>query len=242
MSRSPNPGQESRSGGFLTRLAGSPRVRLAAFAAVLVIASGALLVTSGGLDEGSVEQAFEDLGAGGALVVYPLAYAVLTVLLFPGAVITAAGGALFGAWLGTLLSLAGATAGSTVAFLIGRRLGREQVEQIAGRRIVKFDDWLERRGFLAVLYLRLIPVLPFNALNYGAGVTRVSLRDYVLGTAIGIVPGTFAYAALGGSLHDPTSPEFLGAVGLVVMLAVAAPYLNRRLQARGSGAPAEKPG
>ena len=84
-----------------------------------------------------------------------------------------------------------------------------------------------------MLYLRLFPIVPFNALNYAAGVTAVTRRDYVVGTAIGIVPGAFAYAALGGSIDDPTSPAFLGAVGLVVALAVAAPLVNRFLGRRG---------
>lgn len=75
-----------------------------------------------------------------------LLYVALTVLLFPGAVITAAGGALFGALLGTGLTLIGATIGATASFLLGRRLGRAQVERIAGRRIGALDAWLARRG------------------------------------------------------------------------------------------------
>ena len=89
----------------------------------------------------------------------------------------------------------------------------------------------------------LFPIVPFNALNYAAGVTAVTRRDYVVGTAIGIVPGAFAYAALGGSIDDPTFPAFLGAVGLVVALAVAAPLVNRFLGRRGPGGepPREEP-
>lgn len=97
-------------------------------------------------------------------IVYVAMYALLTVLLFPGTLITAAGGALFGAALATPLTVVGATIGATAAFLIGRRLGRDQVEQIAGRRIGAADRWLSRRGLLAVLYLRLFPIVPFNAL------------------------------------------------------------------------------
>jgi uncharacterized membrane protein YdjX (TVP38/TMEM64 family) len=84
-------------------------------------------------------------------------------------------------------------------------------------------------------------VFPFNALNYAAGVTALRTRDYVLGTAIGIIPGTFAYAALGSSLDDPTSPQFLAALGLIVLLAVLAPLINRRLRASGRDVPGELP-
>ncbi len=224
----------------MTGLLESPRARLALLALLLIGLSGALIVTGGGLSQDRVEEWIGDPSPGSALL-YTLLYVGLTVLLFPGAVITAAGGALFGAVLGTLLTLVGATLGATASFLIGRRLGRAQVERIAGRRIGAIDSWLERRGLLAVLYVRLVPLFPFNALNYAAGVSALKLRDYVLGTAIGIVPGTFAFAALGSSLDDPVSPEFLGAVGLVVVLAVLAPFLNRRLSAQGEDVPGGDP-
>ncbi|MGI8661128.1 MAG: TVP38/TMEM64 family protein [Thermoleophilaceae bacterium] len=214
----------------------SPRARLATLAALLVGVSAALILSGGGLSQARLEGWIGRPSVPGA-VVYVVLYAALTVLLFPGVVITAAGGALFGAPLGTALTLVGATAGATAAFRLGRRLGRADVERIAGRRIGALDEWLGRRGLLAVLYVRLFPLFPFNALNYAAGVTALATRDYVLGTAIGIVPGTFAYSALGSSLDDPTSPEFLGAVGLVVVLAVIAPFLSRRLRAGGRDVP-----
>lgn len=222
----------------MSALLASPRARLATLAVLLLGLSGALILTGGGLSEDRVEGWIGGPSTAGAIV-YPLLYAGLTVLLFPGAVITAAGGALFGVLLGTALTLVGATAGATAAFLIGRRLGRTQVERIAGRRIGALDAWLERWGLLAVIYVRLLPVFPFNALNYAAGVTALRTRDYVLGTAIGIIPGTFAFSALGSSLDDPTSPEFLAALGLIVLLAVLAPLLNRRLRASGRDVPGE---
>ncbi len=224
--------------GRVSSLLASPRARLAILAVWLVGVSAALILAGGGLSQERVEDWIGGPSATTA-VLYPFLYAVLTVLLVPGVVITAAGGALFGALLGTVLTLIGATAGATASFLIGRRLGRAQVEQIAGRRIGALDAWLERRGLLAVLYMRLFPLFPFNALNYAAGVTALRTRDYVVGTAVGIVPGTFAYAALGSSLDDPTSPEFLAALGLVVLLAVLAPFINRRLGAAGRDAPGE---
>jgi len=224
----------------VSALLASPRARLAMLAALVVCGSGVLILTGGGISQGRIEGWIGEPSAAGAIV-YVLLYVALTVLLFPGVVITAAGGALFGALLGTGLTLIGATIGATASFLLGRRLGRAQVERIAGRRIGALDAWLARRGLLAVLYARLFPLFPFNALNYAAGVTGLSTRDYVVGTAIGIVPGTFAYAALGSSLDDPTSPAFLAAIGLVVLLAVLAPFINRHLRATGRDVPGERP-
>jgi uncharacterized membrane protein YdjX (TVP38/TMEM64 family) len=96
---------------------------------------------------------------------------------------------------------------------------------------------LTRHGFLAVLYLRLVPVLPFNVLNYAVGVSGVRRWEYVVATALGIVPGAFAPSALGASLDDPTSTQFLVAVGLVVALAAGAPLVRRVLSLGGGAAP-----
>lgn len=173
----------------------------------------------------------EAAGAWGPFL-FVLVYAVLTVLLVPGSPLTVAAGVLFGPYLGTGLVVVGATLGATGAFLWGRRLGRRAVARLTGDRFERVDDWLRHRGLLAVLYVRLVPVLPFNLLNPTAGITDITLRDFVVGTAIGIVPGTFAYAALGGSFDDPTSPTFLAAVALLVVLAVGAPLVDRRVRGR----------
>lgn len=219
----------------LAALLADPRLRLALLAAFLV-AAFVFVLTVGGPSRTEIERTVRDAGTA-APVVFVVLYVVLTVFMFPGAVMTAVGGVLFGAALGTLLSVVGATLGATGAFVLARRLGRQQVERIAGRRIGRLDAWLARRGFLAVLYVRLIPIIPFNALNYVAGVTGVATRDYVVATALGIIPGTFAFAALGGSITDPTSPAFLGAVSLLIVLAVGGPLLNRVLRGRGWGPP-----
>lgn len=209
-------------------------VRIALFALLVLGIGGALLASGGRFDEAL--ETIRDLVAragwwGPALFV--VAYAVLTVLLVPGSPLTIAAGVLFGPWVGTGLVVVGATAGATGAFLWGRRLGRDAVARLTGERFAKVDAWLHDRGLLAVLYVRLVPLLPFNLLNPVAGVTGIPLRDYVIGTAVGIVPGTFAFAALGGSFDDPTSPMFLAAVGLLVVLAVGAPLVDRRV--RGDG-------
>lgn len=214
-----------------------PRLRLALLALFLVSAV-ILVVTVGGPNRTQIQESVRDAGMAGPLVFVAL-YVALTVFMFPGAVMTAVAGVLFGPAIGTLLAVAGATLGSATAFQLAKRLGRQQVERIAGRRIGRLDAWLERRGFLAVLYVRLIPVVPFNALNYAAGVTGVSFRDFAAGTALGIVPGTFAFAALGGSFEDPTSPVFLTALGLLVLLAAGGPLFNRVIRTRGIGPPQE---
>lgn len=203
-----------------------------------MVGGSAGVAIAGAPSREELEDAVASTGIAGP-VIFVLLYILLTVFLFPGAILTAAGGALFGIALGTVLAVAGATLGATAAFLVGRRLGRTQVEQIAGKRVGAIDRWIERNGLVAVLYTRLIPLVPFNALNYAAGVSAVRLRDYVVGTAVGVVPGAFAYAALGGSFDDPTSPEFVAAAALVLVLAVGGPLVDRMLKRRGRGTPDE---
>ncbi|MDX1621878.1 MAG: TVP38/TMEM64 family protein [Nitriliruptorales bacterium] len=222
--------------GRVATLLASPKVRLSLFAAV-ILALFAIFFFGGGPSREDIERLLDGSGAA-APVLFVAIYVIATVLVVPGAVLTAAAGVLFGTLAGTALAVLGASLGAGAAFEISRWLGREQVEEIAGERVGRFDDWIERRGFTAILYLRLIPVVPFNILNYAAGVTAIRRRQYLVATAVGIIPGAFAYAALGGNLDDPTSPAFLGAVALIVVLAVGAPLVNRMLRRRGKGAPA----
>lgn len=158
-------------------------------------------------------------GAGlGAPIAFVAIYALLTVALVPGSAPSLAAGALFGAAWGSLLTVIGATLGATAAYVFARRVGRAPLRARTGARFARLDDWVARRGFRAVLYVRLIPIFPFNAVNYAFGMTSVTPRAYVVATAIGIVPGTVAFVALGSSLRDPGSTGFLVALGAVAAL------------------------
>ena len=213
-------------------------VRLAVLGLLVVLVGGFLLLRPELVGDAlaEVRSLVERAGPWGPAV-YVAAYALLTVLLVPGSPLTVAAGVLFGPFLGTGLAVVGASLGATGAFLWGRRLGRDGVAQVAGDGVQRVDRWLAGRGVTAVLYLRLLPIVPFNLSNPAAGVTAIRLRDFVVGTVLGIVPGTFAFAALGGSIDDLTSPTFLSALALLVALAVGAPLVERRVRAdRGTPA------
>lgn len=172
-----------------------------------------------------------------APVVFVVAYALGTVALVPGAAMTALAGVLFGPVVGTGLVVAGATIGATAAFGLSRRLGRARIQRFLGPRLTKADGWLERRGFATMLGLRLVPLVPFTVLNYAAGLSRMAARPYVAATALGIVPGAFAYASLGGTAGDPLSARFVGAVALVVALSAAGVWGKRFLPTSAVPAP-----
>ncbi len=139
----------------------------------------------------------DDLGAI-APIAFILIYIIATVAFLPGSVLTLGSGVLFGVVQGSLYVFVGATIGATLAFLVGRYLARGWIsKKIAGnQKFSAIDQAVGQEGFKIVALTRLSPVFPFNLLNYGMGVTGVSLKDYVL-ASIGMIPGTIMYVYIG---------------------------------------------
>jgi uncharacterized membrane protein YdjX (TVP38/TMEM64 family) len=161
-------------------------------------------------------------------VVYMLLYAVGPSFLVPGAVMTIAGGLAFGALRGSVYSLLGAEAGALVAFAAGRFLGRSFVQRVVGARFEKLLARIGRHGFQIIFYLRLVPLIPYNALNLLAGASPITFRDYFWASAIGMVPGTILFAFLGDALWHPTSPRFFLALALIAVCFAGGELARRR--------------
>lgn len=144
----------------------------------------------------------EGLGAWGPIAFIAI-YNLATVLFLPGSLLTLGGGALFGLRLGTMIVFVAATLGATFAFLIGRYLARDAIAQkLEGNQKFKaIDDAIAQEGLKIVFLTRLSPVFPFNLLNYALGLTKVSLKDYVIGS-LGMLPGTILYVYLGSLAGD----------------------------------------
>jgi uncharacterized membrane protein YdjX (TVP38/TMEM64 family) len=136
-----------------------------------------------------------------APLAFILIYAAGICLFIPGTLLTTLGAALFGPYRGFLYVLIGAMLGATGAFLIGRYLGREFAASLIGNRLQKYDDAIERNGFATVLYLRLV-YFPFTAMNFGMGLTKVRFRDYLWGTGLGILVGTFIFTFFVGTVRE----------------------------------------
>ena len=141
-------------------------------------------------------------GSPWAPLIFVAAYTTAMALALPGSVLTLAGGALFGFWWGVLFNTLGANLGANTAFLLARWLGRDGVERLAGDRLEKLDRATREYGFKSLLTLRLIPVMPFNALNFGSGLTAMSWGTYAAATAIGIFPGTVVYTMFADALLE----------------------------------------
>ena len=136
-----------------------------------------------------------------APMVFIFIYAVGVCLFVPGTLLTTLGAAIFGPYFGFVYVWLGAMIGSSLAFLIGRYLGREFAASLIGDRLRKYDEGIERNGFATVLYLRLV-YFPFTPMNFGMGLTRVRFWDYFFGTALGIIVGTFIFTFFVGTVKE----------------------------------------
>jgi uncharacterized membrane protein YdjX (TVP38/TMEM64 family) len=160
-----------------------------------------------------------------------VAWTLLTPALVSGTLLAAATGLLLGAVAGMPVSLAGATLGGAAAFLVARRLGREPVQSLAGPRVVKLQERLERRPLLTIALARLAPGAPATIVNYAAGVTRIRLRHFVAGSLIGGAPRVLAYTALGGAAAQRALWPAIAAVALLAALGVAGTLVACRRRA-----------
>ncbi|MDN5750672.1 MAG: TVP38/TMEM64 family protein [Pseudonocardia sp.] len=181
-----------------------------------------------------------------APVLFVLLTGAVTVAPVPRTVFTVAAGVLFGSAAGVLLAVAGTVLAAAVSFWLVRLVGARFVARHAHRRGVAWlRARLDRRGLLAVLSLRLVPMVPFFALNYAAGLSGVRFGPYVLGTLIGILPGTVAVVVLGDAATGGSPHPALLAVSVVcgllglggAALAAGRPVHRAVAQESGSGQP-----
>ncbi|HEY3020168.1 MAG TPA: TVP38/TMEM64 family protein [Solirubrobacteraceae bacterium] len=201
-------------------------IRLAALA-LLVAGAFVVVTTSLDLSAEGVRDHVDGYGAAGPLVFIAVS-SLLTVALFPGPLLAGASGLLFGTALGTPVSIVSATTGATLAFSLARWIAHDAVEEVASPRVQRLRAWIGRRGFLAVLYARLAPGLPYTLVNYAAGLAPIAVRSFVAATAIGCAPRAFAYTALGGSLSDLSRPEAIIAFAVLVVMAIGGVVFARR--------------
>lgn len=173
-----------------------------------------------------------------APLVFGLIYVAATIFALPGSILTIGGGLLFGAGWGTLINWVSASFGAMISFLIARYLGREVVSKMLKSKgtLQGLDDKIGNNGFYSVFILRLVPLFPFNGLNLGLGLTKVSFRDYTFATFLGMLPGTFVYTSLGSAgrhlnFKDPATllqVQIWGPFLLVIVLSLLPKIFKKR--------------
>lgn len=200
-------------------------------ALLLVAAVTTALLYREHLDVAALEAWVSGAGAAAPLIFIGL-YVLATVLFLPGAVLTLAGGALFGPLWGTLYNLLGATLGAGLAFLIARHLAGGWVQARAKGLIARLIQGVEAEGWRFVAFTRLVPLFPFNLLNYALGLTRIRFLPYMLATLVFMLPGAVAYTYLGFAGREAIAGEGLIRNGLIALALLAAVAFLPRLVAR----------
>ena len=180
-----------------------------------------------------IREVLSGLGSWAPLV-YMAMFAVLPAFFFPVAVLALAGGVAFGLWQGALYTFIGAVINCSVMFWTARYFGRQKIEFLMEkrldpkwrRRLPKLEG---REGFVLLIVLRLIPAVPYNLINYAFGLTRMRYPAYILASALGIIPGTFAFINIGDKSMDLTSPGFWIAIGLLLLLLAVTALLGKKI-------------
>ncbi|MFG6096411.1 TVP38/TMEM64 family protein [Leptothoe sp. ISB3NOV94-8A] len=167
-------------------------------ALVCIAATGVAIFSLGGIDPVWLQTSLDRAGLWGPIF-YIVIYTVATVLILPSTVLNLAGGALFGPWLGSLWTTIGALIAAMVAFGFTRTVGRELVEKRLAGYWQTLDAEIRHGGMVYIFSIRLLPVIPYGLVNFAAGLTSISWKDYVVGTTLGTLPGVLPFVLLGSS-------------------------------------------
>ena len=199
--------------------------RLTGYAVVVVVLLIAIAVSGNLPTPAEVRDWGESLGGFGAIAFVPL-FALVNFVI-PWGILAGAAGLLFGTALGTPLALAGVTLAALAQMLTTRVLAGEHAGALLPERTKAIERFIEHNGVTAIIQSRIVPLLPYGAVNYAAGLTRLRYRDMALGTFVGAAPKVFGYVALGGSLTNLHSTEAKVAVGVIVALALVGAWMVR---------------
>ncbi|MBA3488086.1 MAG: TVP38/TMEM64 family protein [Longispora sp.] len=211
-----------------------PGVRFALPLAVLVVL-GVGMAVLGVPDRGELVNFINRSGTFGPFVAV-LGVTALILIMVPRTVLAFFGGLLFGTWAGGGYVLLGALIGASLSFMAGRRWGRQYIVDISSQlekddsstrsatrrfrqQAARLDGWLNRRGVIGVLTVRLVPIAPYGVMSYAFGASATKFRDFLLGSALGAAPSSLAYAAVGAAVltADPMTLA-LGVTGVTFLI------------------------
>ena len=170
------------------------------------------------LDQHAIERFIHAYGPQAALVSFALMILQAVVAPLPAFLITFANASLFGAFWGGALSWVSAMAGAALCFFIARVLGREAVEKLTGKTVLRsMDAFFDRYGHQTVLICRLLPFVPFDPISYAAGLTAMDFGGFMLATGLGQLPACIVYSYVGGMLTGGAQKLFIGLLCLFAL-------------------------
>ena len=198
---------------------------------ICLIATILTMYLLGGIDPDRLEVWLERAGIW-APIAYISIYAIATILILPSTALNLAGGAIFGPWWGTLWTSLGALVAAVLAFAFTRTIGRRAIAQRLSGRWQAIDAEIQQGGLFYMAAIRLLPIIPYGLVNFAAGLSSISFQDYLVGTAIGTVPGILPFVLIGSSgvqaMQTGDVLPLMGALALTGFLVGAATWYRRR--------------
>lgn len=162
-----------------------------------------------------------------APIIYIIAFSLVPLTFFPDSLLAILGGTIFGLSKGFLYTSIGALIGGSISFFISRILGQSFIEKFENDKLRSIQNLLKENGFLMILLLRLIPLFPFDLISYGAGLTKISYKDFILGTLIGTIPGILVFVNLGAQWITFNKTSIYLSVSLFILFVVISIFLKK---------------
>lgn len=167
-----------------------------------------------------------------APLMFILLFTLAPLIFFPDGILALAGGLIFGFAWGSFYIVLGALCGGTLSFYLARLYGNKMSEKLAHEKLINFQKSVKKHGFVMILLLRLVPLVPFNIISYSAGFSTIRYRDFFFATLLGMSPGVLVYANIGAQSLAFGSREFYISIGLLVALVVVSMVLKQRVKKR----------
>ncbi len=198
---------------------------------ICIVATGGAIYLLGGIQSAQIRTWLNAVGIWSPII-YIVLYVIATVLVLPSTVLNLTGGAVFGPVWGTLWTSLGAIIAAVVAFAFTRTVGRETVAKRLSGRWQAMDAEVRQGGLFYMFAIRLVPIMPYGLVNFAAGLTSISFKDYILGTTIGTVPSVLPFVLLGSSglkaLNTGDVLPLVGALALTGILVGGSTWYRRR--------------
>jgi uncharacterized membrane protein YdjX (TVP38/TMEM64 family) len=208
------------------------RSLLKLFIFIAILASVVIAVKAFGLNQylekDRLQSWINGFGSAGPIA-YVILFSITPSLFLPGLPVTVAGGIAFGPLWGTIYASIGSTIGACLAFLIARYFARSQIENLLTGRLQAIDEGVKKNGWIFVATTRLIPLFPFNLLNYAFGLTKIRFKTYAITSWLCMLPATIAYTVFSSSLldvlHGRVSKELIiGATLIAIVSSISIIY------------------
>ncbi len=164
-----------------------------------------------------------------APIIYIIMFTFIPLTLFPDSVLAIAGGMCFGLLWGFTYTIIGAILGGTLAFYISRLIGKNYIKNMIKKDLGELSNHIGDKGFWVILMLRLIPLFPFDVISYGAGLSNIKYKDFLIATIFGIIPGILVFTNVGDKATEIGSTGFYISISLLVLLFITAGILKNKI-------------